>query len=98
MIATPESIRAESEWQPRDREAELVTALLRLSRLTLLYGAPCSGKTLFCQYDLLPRLNRRDVREGAEIAVHFEGWGAPALEQIGARIRQALIDAGARLP
>ncbi|HEY1287675.1 MAG TPA: AAA family ATPase [Burkholderiales bacterium] len=46
-------------WYPRETEASILTQLLRLSRLTLLYGEAGAGKTALLRNGVLPRLRRR---------------------------------------
>jgi hypothetical protein len=45
-------------WRPRDFEAQVLAELLRLSRLTLLYGAQGVGKTTLLKTGVLPLLRR----------------------------------------
>ncbi|HVF62616.1 MAG TPA: TAXI family TRAP transporter solute-binding subunit [Casimicrobiaceae bacterium] len=53
------AVKPSERWQPRDREAQLLADLLRLSPLTVLYGARGAGKTTLLKRDLLPMLGRR---------------------------------------
>jgi len=46
-------------WYPRETEASFVAQLLRLSRLTVLYGEAGAGKTALLKNGVLPRLRRR---------------------------------------
>jgi TRAP-type uncharacterized transport system substrate-binding protein len=48
-------------WHERDREAHLLAGLLRMSRLTLLYGEPGSGKTTLLRSGVMPLLRRRGI-------------------------------------
>lgn len=56
----------DSAWRSRDFEAQVLVDLLRLSRLTLLYGAEGAGKTTLLNTGVLPLLRRRaDDRNAA---------------------------------
>lgn len=48
-----------SSWLPRHQDALLLSNLLRVSRLTLLYGEAGAGKTSLLKNELLPTLRRR---------------------------------------
>lgn len=50
---------SDSTWYSRDSEAESLATQLRTQRLTLLYGAPRSGKTTLLTTGVLPLLQRR---------------------------------------
>ena len=48
-----------STWRSRDFEAQTLVELLRLSRLTVLYGAEGAGKTTLLKTNVLPLLRAR---------------------------------------
>jgi hypothetical protein len=48
------------QWEPRELEAQLLAGLLRLSRISVLYGAVGAGKTTLLFTGVLPLLQRRD--------------------------------------
>ena len=48
-----------STWRSRDFEAQMLVELLRLSRLTVLYGAEGAGKTTLLKTNVLPLLRGR---------------------------------------
>ncbi|MEA3154832.1 MAG: uncharacterized protein QOK44_2421 [Betaproteobacteria bacterium] len=56
------SITAEPDlcWAPRDLEAQLLAGLLRLSRVSVLYGEAGAGKTTLLFTGVVPLLHRRD--------------------------------------
>lgn len=59
MRTTASPPRVDIPWHPRDREAHLLAGLLRMSRLTLLYGEVGSGKTTLLTSGVLLLLRRR---------------------------------------
>lgn len=61
MTRTVPSSANELSWQERHREAHLLAGLLRMSRLTLLYGEPGSGKTTLLRSGVMPLLRRRAI-------------------------------------
>lgn len=56
---TDSAANRDSTWRPRDYEAQVLVALLRLSRLTVLYGAEGVGKTTLLKTGVLPLLRPR---------------------------------------
>jgi TRAP-type uncharacterized transport system substrate-binding protein len=52
-------------WVAREREADLLAELLRISRVTILSGEPGSGKTTLLKQGVLPLLRRRQTDRAA---------------------------------
>ena len=52
-------VKRDSAWHSRDFEAQMLVEVLRLSRLTVLYGAEGAGKTTLLKTGVLPLLRLR---------------------------------------
>lgn len=64
---TDSAANRDSTWHPRDYEAQVLVELLRLSRVTVLYGAEGVGKTTLLKTGVLPLLRpRADDRNFAQ--------------------------------
>ena len=60
-------LKRHSAWHSRDFEAQMLVEVLRLSRLTVLYGAEGAGKTTLLKTGVLPLLRlRADVRRSQD--------------------------------
>jgi WD40 repeat protein len=95
----------------RERETLLITANLRASRLTLLYGASGVGKTSVLRAGVVRGLNslvaedlaeRRELGEGGRAALsvtYFRSWRDPPLPALLEAVRRSASDAlGEELP
>jgi hypothetical protein len=76
-------------WHPRDFEAQMLVELLRLSRVTLLYGAQGAGKTTLLKRGVLPLLRSsfevRNLAQGDKprIVMPFRGRHGGTVERGG---------------
>lgn len=81
----------------RSRESELLVDLVRLSRITLLYGDAGSAKTELLRSSVMPLLRAEGARQEAEVAIFFDDWGEAPLPALHARIYEA-VAAQAHVP
>jgi len=76
-------------WHPRDFEAQMLVELLRLSRVTVLYGAQGAGKTTLLKRRVLPLLRSslevRNLAQGDKprMVVPFRGRHGGTVERGG---------------
>ena len=78
---------------PRLREAELLVDLIRLSRLTLLYGETGAARTDMLRSGVMPLLDAASKSGKAEVAVFFDAWDREPLSALRNTIHERIHEA-----
>ena len=77
MTSSDASPEIDLSWQMREREARLLAALMRTSRLTVLYGETGPGRTALLTDGVVPLLRRResdavgDTKRESRVVISF---------------------------
>src|SRR5215831_12981792 len=85
----PHLVSSQLESEPRDREAQLLAELVRLSPAMLLLAESGSDKSAFLEQSVMPLLASSAAAQ-SEICVLFDLWIDWPLPALLARIRGAI--------
>ena len=85
----PQLVSSQLQSEPRDREAQLLAELVRLSPATLLLAESGSDKSTFLEQTVMPLLASSAAAQ-SEICVLFDLWTDWPLPALLARIRDAI--------